>query len=119
MDESTPNPEDEDGRTAPGDALDASGGTGDPPSGDSGHPPSGGTDPARGTESSRGLESIGGAVEFLTLGLSIAVSLVAGALLGYLLDRGLGTVPLFTLVGLALGATAAVLMTVSRVRKYL
>ncbi len=76
-------------------------------------------DPALGTESSRGLESIGGAVEFLTLGLSIAVSLVVGALLGYLLDRGLGTVPLFTLVGLALGATAAVLMTVSRVRKYL
>ena len=111
MDESTPNPEDEDGRTVPGDALDASGGTGDPPSG--------ATEPALGTESSRGLESIGGAVEFLTLGLSIAVSLVVGALLGYLLDRGLGTVPLFTLVGLALGATAAVLMTVSRVRKYL
>jgi Putative F0F1-ATPase subunit Ca2+/Mg2+ transporter len=114
MDESTPNPEDEDGRTVPGDALDASGDAGDP-----GDPPSGGTEPPGGTESSRGLESIGGAVEFLTLGLSIAVSLVAGALLGYLLDRALGTVPLFTLVGLALGATAAVLMTVSRVRKYL
>ena len=96
MDESTPNPEEKPeeagGRRA------------------SGNP---------GDQSSRGMESIGGAVEFLSLGLAIAVSLVAGALLGYLLDRWLGTVPLFTLVGLALGATAAVLMTVSRVRQYL
>jgi len=84
MDESTPNPDGEDGPSVP----------------------------------DRG-PSIGGAVEFLTLGLSIAVLLAGGALLGYLVDRWLGTMPLFTLVGLVLGIAAAVLMTMTRVRKYL
>jgi hypothetical protein len=60
-----------------------------------------------------------GGVEFLTLGLSLAVVLVAGGALGWLVDRWLGTSPAFTLVGLALGITAAVLMTISRVRRYL
>jgi F0F1-type ATP synthase assembly protein I len=63
--------------------------------------------------------SIAGAVEFLSLGLSIAVLLAGGALLGYLVDRWLGTVPLFTLVGLALGIATAAFMTIARVRKYL
>jgi F0F1-type ATP synthase assembly protein I len=60
-----------------------------------------------------------GAVEFMSLGLSIAVLLVAGGGLGYAVDRWVGTSPLFLLVGLALGIVAAVLMTVARVRKYL
>jgi len=84
MDESTPNPDGEDGPSAPGRDR-----------------------------------SIGGAVEFLSLGLSIAVLLAGGALLGYLVDRWLGTIPLFTLVGLAIGIATAAFMTISRVRKYL
>ena len=84
MDESTPNPDGEDGPSVP--------------------------------ERDR---SIGGAVEFLSLGLSIAVLLAGGALLGYLVDRWLGTIPLFTLVGLAIGIATAAFMTISRVRKYL
>ncbi len=60
-----------------------------------------------------------GAVEFLTLGLTLAVTVLVGGALGYLVDRWLGTSPIFTLVGLVLGIAAAVLTAVSRVRKYL
>jgi ATP synthase protein I len=60
-----------------------------------------------------------GAVEFLTLGLTLAVTVLVGGALGYLVDRWLGTSPVFTLVGLVLGIAAAVLTAISRVRKYL
>ena len=60
-----------------------------------------------------------GAVAFLTLGVAGAVALVIGGAAGYLIDRWVGTSPLFTLVGLALGVGLAVLMTIARVRKYL
>ena len=60
-----------------------------------------------------------GAVEFLTLGLTVAVALVGLTGLGYGVDRWLGTSPWFTLVGLVLGIAAAVLITVSRVRRLL
>ncbi len=60
-----------------------------------------------------------GAAEFLTLGLTVAVVLVGLAALGYLVDRWLGTSPWFTLVGVVLGIAAAVLITVSRVRRLL
>jgi ATP synthase protein I len=63
--------------------------------------------------------TLGGAAEFLTLGLTVAVALVGLAALGYLVDRWLGTSPWFTLVGLVLGIAAAVLITVSRVRRLL
>jgi F0F1-type ATP synthase assembly protein I len=62
---------------------------------------------------------VAAAVEFLSLGLAAAVSLVAGGAAGYFLDRWLGTSPLFVLIGVALGVVMAVLMTVARVRKYL
>ena len=60
-----------------------------------------------------------GAVEFLTLGLTVAVTIVVCAALGYLVDRWLGTSPIFTLVGLVLGIAAAVMTAIARVRKYL
>ena len=60
-----------------------------------------------------------GAVEFLTLGLTVAVILVGFAALGYVVDRWLSTSPWFTLVGLVLGIAAAVLLTVSRVHRFL
>jgi ATP synthase protein I len=74
-----------------------------------------GTSPSAGDASSLGR----GAVEFLTLGLTLAVTILVCGALGYLVDRWLGTSPVFTLVGLVLGITAAVLTAVSRVRKYL
>ena len=60
-----------------------------------------------------------GAVEFLTLGLTVAVALVGLGALGYAVDRWLGTSPWFTLLGVVLGIAAAVLITVSRVRRFL
>jgi F0F1-type ATP synthase assembly protein I len=60
-----------------------------------------------------------GAVAFLTLGLTVALSLVAGAGLGYLIDALAHTAPLFTLIGLAFGVVIAVATTVSTIRRYL
>jgi Putative F0F1-ATPase subunit Ca2+/Mg2+ transporter len=60
-----------------------------------------------------------GAIAFLTLGLTVALSLVAGAGLGYLIDALAHTAPLFTLVGLAFGVVVAVASTVSTIRRYL
>jgi len=77
-------------------------------------------DPGPGTSSSdRGPMVAPGAVEFLTLGLTVAVALVGLAAGGYLVDGWLGTSPWFTLVGVVLGIAAAVLITVSRVRRLL
>jgi len=77
--------------------------------------PDSGPDP-----SSRRPDSVdAGAVGFLTLGLTVAVALVGLAALGYAVDRWLGTSPWFTLVGVVLGIVAAVLITVSRVRRFL
>jgi F0F1-type ATP synthase assembly protein I len=60
-----------------------------------------------------------GAIAFLTLGLTVALTLVAGAGLGYLIDGLAHTAPLFTLVGLAFGVAIAVATTVSTIRRYL
>jgi F0F1-type ATP synthase assembly protein I len=60
-----------------------------------------------------------GAIEFLTLGIAVAVVVVGFGALGYLADGWAGTTPWLTLVGLALGITTAVLLTIARVRKYL
>jgi F0F1-type ATP synthase assembly protein I len=80
--------------------------------------PSPAPDPGPGPPSS-GSDPVRGAVEFLTLGLTVAVALLVCAALGYLVDRWLGTSPWFTLVGVVLGIAAAVLITVSRVRRLL
>jgi F0F1-type ATP synthase assembly protein I len=77
-------------------------------------------DPGPGPSSpDRGSDPVRGAVEFLTLGLTVAVALLVCVALGYLVDRWLGTSPWFTLVGVVLGIAAAVLLTVSRVRRLL
>jgi hypothetical protein len=60
-----------------------------------------------------------GAVEFLSLGLTWAVVLAVGAGLGYLIDRWLGTAPVFTLIGVVGAVVLDVCLTVVRVRKYL
>jgi hypothetical protein len=66
-----------------------------------------------------GGSPVPGAVEFLTLGLTAAVALAIGVVLGLLVDGWLGTSPVFTLIGLVLGLAASVSVTVTRVRKLL
>lgn len=45
--------------------------------------------------------------DLLNLGMTLALCLVAGFGLGWLVDRAVGTFPAFALVGLALGVVAA------------
>jgi len=60
-----------------------------------------------------------GAVAFLTMGVAAALCVVIGGGLGYVIDRGAGTSPLFTLIGLGFGLVTAVVMAVARIREYL
>ena len=69
------------------------------------------------SEPERGLAQ--GAVAFLGLGIACALSLALAAGLGYLMDGWLHTSPLFTLIGLALGVVAAVMLAVTTIAKYL
>ena len=52
------------------------------------------------------------------LGILGAICLLSGGAVGWLVDRALGTLPLFLLVGLCAGAALAVLAVRSELRKY-
>jgi hypothetical protein len=83
-------------------------------------PPSDQNDPSNpeeGDDSGRLLSP--GALAFLMLGLTVALCLVGGAAIGYLIDALAHTSPLFTLIGLAFGVVVAVASTVSTIRRYL
>jgi F0F1-type ATP synthase assembly protein I len=56
---------------------------------------------------------------FLSMGLSAAVCVGLGVLVGILVDGALHTAPLFLLIGLALGLAAAALSVVKQIRTYL
>jgi F0F1-type ATP synthase assembly protein I len=60
-----------------------------------------------------------GAVAFLGMGLSAAVCVGVGLLLGILVDDALHTAPAFLLVGLALGLAAAAMSVIKQIRTYL
>lgn len=55
----------------------------------------------------------------LTLGIVLALCLVLGLSLGWLLDTAVGTSPVFLLVGLLLGIVAAACYTVASFRRQL
>lgn len=55
----------------------------------------------------------------LGLGLTCGLSIGVGALLGWLVDRALGSSPLFIVIGLAVGIVCAASYTVVQFRKYL
>jgi F0F1-type ATP synthase assembly protein I len=56
---------------------------------------------------------------FLNMGLSAAVCVGLGVLVGVLVDGALHTAPLFLLIGLALGLAVAALSVVKQIRTYL
>jgi F0F1-type ATP synthase assembly protein I len=75
-------------------------------------------DGAGGTPSSGGpgSPSVG---DLFWLGTACAISVVAGLGLGYLLDQAVHTTPWLTFAGLAFGVTAAVVIAVRQLRRYL
>jgi F0F1-type ATP synthase assembly protein I len=56
---------------------------------------------------------------FLGMGLSAAVCVGLGLLVGILVDKALHTAPAFLLVGLGLGLAVAALSIVKQIRTYL
>ena len=60
-----------------------------------------------------------GAVAFLGMGLSAAVCVAIGVVLGLWADRAWHTAPALLLVGLLLGLVAAAVLVVVQIRKYL
>jgi hypothetical protein len=52
------------------------------------------------------------------VGTACAISIVAGGGIGYAIDDALGTLPWFTVAGLAFGVVSAVLLAVNQFRKY-
>lgn len=52
------------------------------------------------------------------VGTACAISVVAGGGTGYAIDDALGSLPWFTIAGLAFGVLCAVLIAVNQFRKY-
>jgi F0F1-type ATP synthase assembly protein I len=67
----------------------------------------------------KGPKPLPGAAAFLGMGLAAAVCVGIPLLLGILVDNALHTAPVFLLVGLALGVTAATVSVVKQIRSYL
>jgi membrane protein YdbS with pleckstrin-like domain len=60
-----------------------------------------------------------GIIDFLTMGVAIALCLILAGGIGVAIDAVAHSTPLWTFVGLGFGVVAAVLVTVSLVRKNL
>lgn len=60
-----------------------------------------------------------GAAAFATMGMSAAVIIALGVVLGLWADRSWGTSPWGLLIGIALGTVAAVVSVVKQVRRFL
>ena len=52
------------------------------------------------------------------VGTACAIAIVAGGGIGYAIDDAAGTLPWFTLAGLAFGVLSAVLLAINEFRKY-
>jgi len=65
------------------------------------------------------VKPLPGLAAFAGMGVSVAVTVGIGVWLGILADQHFHTAPLFLLVGLGLGVTAAVVSVVSLVKRYL
>jgi F0F1-type ATP synthase assembly protein I len=59
-----------------------------------------------------------GILAFWGLGLLNAMCLAVGMFVGWLVDRALGTLPLFLFLGLVAGITAGVIATRAEIKRY-
>ena len=77
--------------------------------------PPGGAGPGDGVGGGKRVPSLG---DLFWVGTACAISVVAGGAIGYAIDDALGTLPWFTVAGLAFGVLSAVLLAVNQLRKY-
>ena len=56
---------------------------------------------------------------FSEVGLVLLVTILAGILAGYWVDQQLGTIPIFVLVGLAVGLTAGAVAVYRLIQRFL
>lgn len=56
--------------------------------------------------------------DFFWVGTACAIAIVGGGGIGYAIDSALGTLPWFTIGGLAFGVVSAVLLAVNQFRKF-
>jgi len=80
----------------------------------SGPPP-----PSSDREPSSESKPLPGAVAFLSMGLSAAVCVGIGVVLGVWGDSTWHTAPLLLMIGMGLGLAAAVVLVVTQIREYL
>jgi F0F1-type ATP synthase assembly protein I len=77
------------------------------------------TEPGDSSAPSREPKPLPSAAAFLGMGLSAAVCVGIGVVLGLWADSVWHTAPVLLLVGLALGLVASVAMVISQIRQYL
>ena len=65
------------------------------------------------------VKDLPGAVAFATMGMSAAIVIAVGVVLGLWADHAWGTDPWGLLIGIALGTVAAVVSVVKQVRRFL
>ena len=56
--------------------------------------------------------------DLLSMGVTLAICVLAGFGLGWLVDRATGTFPLIAMIGLALGVVLAALYVVKQFKRY-
>jgi hypothetical protein len=65
-----------------------------------------------------GPEHYPGPMVYAGIGMLNAICLILGGALGWLVDRAIGTLPLFMLIGLLAGAALGVIGTRAELRRY-
>jgi hypothetical protein len=95
------------------------GGFSHPEDGGSSHPEDGGSSHPEDGASPGAPNPTPSIIDFLTMGVASALCLALAGGIGYGIDTVAGTSPILTFVGLAFGVVAAVLITITLVRKYL
>jgi F0F1-type ATP synthase assembly protein I len=65
------------------------------------------------------VSDLPGVVAFATMGITIAVTVGVGVLLGIWADNAWGAAPLWLVIGLVLGTVAAVVSVKQQIRRFL